>query len=183
MKTAEKNLLLAVRNLLQTAVVSGGAGYSTSQCQIEATDDAPATVGDVYVIVGPLGWQPGPRHRTSGTVRDLIYSVGIMVAKRITHVPRDRQDQAFAIQAASLNAELDKCFAVIDWSWALTAAANVLILADAGSSEGFIHPLVFEGMDAKPRILGGEFFGAGKEPAAGLGRLMRFGMARRITTI
>ena len=183
MKTAEKNLLLATRNTLRTAIANGGAGYSHAQCNIEPEDQAPAVAGDTYVIVGPMGWQPGPRHGSSGGCRDLIYSVGIFVAKRITSVPRDRQRDAFALRAGALNDEIDKCFAAIDWNQTLIAAANALILEEAGSAEIFIHPLVFAGMDAKPRILPGEFFGAGNESAAGLGRLVRFGGARRITSL
>lgn len=183
MKAAEKNLLLAVRNRLRLATGSGGAGYAPEQCQVEALDEAPAVASDLYIIVGPMGWQPGPRHRSSGGVRDLIYSVGLFVAKRITDVPRDRRRDAFALRSGSLNDEIDKCFSVIDWKYEVITAANALILAEFGSSEGFIHPLVFEGMDAKPRTLPGEFFGASNEKAAGLGRLVRFGKARRITTL
>lgn len=183
MRSAEKNLLLAVRNLLRTAVASGGAGYSEDQCNIETDDDAPAIQGPLYVIVGAMGWRPGPRHGTSGGVRDLIYSVSVFVAKRITSVPRDRREQAFVLGSGSLNDEIDKCFQVIDWKYEVVTAANALILKETGSQEGFVHPLVFSGMEARPRILPGEFFGASSESAAGMGRLVRFDGARRLTSL
>ncbi len=186
MKTAEKNLLLAVRNRLRTAIGSGGAGYTDAQCQIEAFTDegCPAMTADTYIVVGPLGFRPGPRHNTSGGVRDLIYSVGIFVVKRSTATPTDRERNLFALNSGSLSDEVDKCFQVIDWKYEVTAAANVLILAEASSSEGFIHPLVFVGADPKPKHLGPEFFQAkaGSQPV-GMGRLFRFDHARRITTI
>lgn len=175
--SAEKNLLLGVRNRLRT-----GVPYTNAQCQIEPDDDAPAIVGDVYCIVGAQGYRPGPRNATGGQVSDLVFSVGIFVAMRITAVARDRREQTFVEGTRTLNKELEKVAELLNWNWTLVSEVNTLLTAETGTA-GFMHPLVFESIDPKPRILGGEFFGSDYEGAAGMGRLMRFGGARRITLV
>ncbi len=177
-EAAEKSLLLATRNRLISV-----AGYTSRQCAIEADDDAPATTGDLYVIVGPQGYRPGPRNGSSGFVSDLVFSIGVFVALRITAVPRDRHEMPYVLGTQTINKEIEKVLACVDWQWGLTSAANTLLTAETGTTYGFMHPLVFESVDAKPRILPGEFFGASNEAAAGMGRLVRFGGARRIVPV
>lgn len=184
MKAAEKNLLLALRTRLQTAIVSGGAGLTTDQANVEPEEMAPATVGDFYVALTPTGSTEGPYHGTSGGIQDLIYGVSAAVIKRIGAIPRDRLRDVFIANVAALNALVDKVVVAIDWKYEVTNAANVLILAETGSAEGFIHPLVLSGPIGKPRWCPAEMFaGKNDETKAGLMRVIPFGGARRITTI
>lgn len=65
--TAEKNLLLAVRNTLRTLLT-----LTDVECEVELDEMAPATVGERYFAIMPGGYRPGPMHESSGGVRDLI---------------------------------------------------------------------------------------------------------------
>lgn len=177
MLAAENNLLLAVRNRLRDQ-----APYTDAQCEIEMDEQAPAVAGDLYVVVTTGGWQPGPRHATAKGVNDLVYSVDVTVVRKAGSTPRDRRRNIFFRNLSSLTAEIDKIYTAIDWSLTVMNAANTLITAETGSTEGFIHPLVFTGMDRKPRVVPGEFFGgAAGESVAGLARTISFGAARRMT--
>jgi hypothetical protein len=177
MLAAEKNLLLAVRDALRVA-----GPYTEAQCDIEMDEQAPATAGDTYIVVTTGGWQPGPTHQKSGGVNDLIYAVDVGVVKRAGATPRDRRRNIFFRNLSSLDAELDKIFTAIDFEYDVMNAANALILAETGSTNGFIRPLVFTGMDRKPRVVPAEFFaGAPGENAAALMRTISFGGARRLT--
>lgn len=178
MREAEKSLLLAVRNRIRAE-----CGYDDDQCQIEYDEQAPATAGDVYVVVMTGGWQPGPVHRTSGGVNDLVYSVDIGVVRRIGNIPRDRLRNVFYEHVAALTEAIDDIYVEIDFDYTLMNAANTLITEETASTEGFIEPLVFQGMERRPRLVSGEMFAAGQSgQRAGLMRTISFGGARRITT-
>lgn len=177
MLAAEKNLMLAVRDALRVA-----GPYTESECQIEMDEQAPATTGATYIVVTTGGWQPGPRHQTAGGVNDLIYAVNVGVVKRAGATPRDRRRNLFFGNLSSLNAEIDKVFTAIDFNYNVMNAANALILTETGSTNGFIRPLTFHGMDRQPRVVPAEFFaGSPGENAAAMMRTISFGGARRIT--
>jgi len=176
MLTAEKNLLIAVRNAIRAA-----GSFSDAECEIEYDELAPATTGDKYIIVMPAGWRPGPRHQSCGGINDLLYAVDVMVARRISNVPRDRRREQFLWNLQALTAIMDVVFGAVDFQYGLINAANALITTDTTSTEGFIEPLRFTGMDSRPRVVGGDLFGGTDDTAAGLARTIHFGNARRIT--
>lgn len=177
MKAAENNLLLATLKRLKAE-----CQFTESQVQIEFDEQSPAIAPDLYVVVTTGGWQPGPRHATAKGVNDLVYSLNVTVVRKAGATPRDRRRNIFFRNLSSLTAEIDKVYAAIDWSLTLMDDANDLILAETGSTQGFIHPLVFTSMERQPRVVPGEFFGGtAGEPVAGLARTISFGAARRIT--
>lgn len=182
-RVAEKALLLAVRDRLRRSLGDGGAGLTPEQCDVEADEMAPATVGDLYVAVCPGGWTYGPNHHSSGGVRDVVYGANLAVIKRIKDVPRDRTRDVFLNNLDSLDAEVDKIVESIDWKYEVTVAANDTISKEAGSSEGFIHPLYLAGQVGPPRWCEAEMFAAAGSVKAGLMRIIPFHGARRITTI
>lgn len=178
MRAAEKSLLIAVRDQLRAV-----CQYAGGQCNIEYDDQvAPATTGDLFVVVTTGGWVPGPRHGTCGGVDDFVYSVNVGVVRRIGHVPRDRRtDEVYLRNLSGLAAEVDKIVMAVDWKYqVIMERANPLILAETSSNYGFIHPLVFKNVTQTPEIVGGEVFGA-EGKTAGLKRTVSFGAARRIT--
>lgn len=185
MRAAEKNLLIAVRDRLRSV-----NDWTDEQCQVEHDEVAPAVAGNLYVVVMTGGWTPGPRHRTSGGVSDLIYSVDVSVAKRVANVPKDRLRNVFLHNLDSLDEELDKVYRVVDWGgepdedgdYPLMRLANALILEETGSEQGFVEPLKFSSIERRPRIVGGELFSAKSgQPQVGMVRTMSFTGARRIT--
>jgi hypothetical protein len=185
MRTAEKNLLLAVRNILRLPQPTGG-GFSEKECDVEYDANvAPATSSDHYIVVTANGWQPGPRHGTSGGVNDLVYSVDVTAVRRSTSTPRDRTRGIALTNLGSLADEMDLIFQAIDWKYEVTTLAETLIAAEGAapsSGQGFVHPLVVAGMDPKPRPCPASVFGGAEGLAAGLMRTIHFSGARRITT-
>lgn len=176
---SEKNLLLAVRNRLRN-----DGGYQDNQCEIEHDEAAQPTTGDTYAVVMPAGFTPGPRHRTSGGIRDLVFAVDVMVIKRISHVPRDRTREMYLGNLSSLAVEIEKIIDLIDFRYEVINDANELLLADnqAGASYGFYEPLRFAGVERRPRIIGGEMFSETKNVTrVGLARTIAFSGARRTT--
>jgi len=177
---SETALLLAVRNRLRSQVTA----FTTDTCQIEYDELAPATVGDLYVVVLPGGITPGPVHNRSGTVVDEIIGIDVSVIIRIPGYPRDRRREKFIDASASLNAHLADVRKQIDWSYTINDDALTLITAQTSSTEEFIIPLRFAGIEARPRLVPSEVFAAKPgETAAGLKRGIQFRGARRIQTI
>ena len=176
---SESALLRAVRDQLRASPVS----YTNAQCEIELdTDELPAAVGDKYIAVLPAGWVEGPEHR-SGGVKDYIYSIDVAVILRSTRLPRDRKRDTLYATLSGLNYEINRISNQIDFKYAVNTAANVIILADESSSEGFIEPLGVASVDAKPTPVPSEWFaGVAGEPQAGLMRVIHFHGARRIVT-
>ncbi len=181
MKAAEKNLMLATRNCLRLPQPTGG-GYAETECDVEFDEMTPATVGQIYLAVLPGGWRPGPHHNKSGGVNDLIYSLNVAVIRRIGNVPSDRRRDVFLNNLNTLDDDIDRVFAVVDWKYDLMNAANSLIAAETGSREGFIEPLRLVGEVSRPRLVGAEVFGGKDDSDAGMLRVVPFGGARRITT-
>ena len=182
MKYAETALLVAVRNRLREV-----GGFADDACAVEFDEMAPAKTGDVYLAVLPGGWSPGPRHNTSGGVNDLLYSVDVVVIRRIRQVPRDRLRNVFLDHLGGLNETIDIVYPIIDFSYPLLRAANTLIQSATGENDGydggFIEPLKFSGVDRRPKQYDGSMFGASsQQPGVALGRTISFSGARRITT-
>lgn len=82
----------------------------------------------------------------------------------------------------SLHTEIKKIILQIDFKYAVNTAANVIILADDSSSEGFIEPLRVDSVGMARAVPGEWFAGIPGEPNAGLMRTIRFHGARRVTT-
>ena len=176
MLEGEKSLLIATRDRIREQ-----GQYKDYECEIEFDDQAPAVASDLYVVVTTGGWQPGPRHATAKGVNDLVYSVNVTIVRKAGATPRDRRRNIFFRNLSSLTVEIDKVYTAIDWNLDLMKLANDLIRTATGSTQGFIHPLVFSGMDRQPRIVPGEFFGGTGESVAGLARTITFSSARRMT--
>lgn len=174
---AESALLLAVRDKLRD-----GEGWTEKQCEVEQDEIAPATVGQLYVVVLPGGWSNGPRHNTSGGVNDLLFSVDVAVIKRAASTPRDRRRNLFLTNLDGLNAEVGKVFKWVDFRYDVLDAANELIERETGIEKAFVEPLKFSTVDRRPRVVGGEMFAAAaNQPAAGLIRVVSFVGARCVT--
>lgn len=171
---SETAMLEAVRNHLRTQL-----NLADHECQIEFDDMAPATVGDLYVVVLPGGVSDGPAHR-GGHVIDELVDVDITVVKRATAKPRDLHREVYLRNLTSLNDIIQQVRDAVDFSYTVNDAANVIILRDSLSSEGFVEPLKYAGIDKRPQRVGGDYFAATTEPAAGLKRTVYFRGARRI---
>lgn len=183
MKASQKYLLTAVRNQLRLPAPTG-AGYRDTECDCEPDDDFPATAGDVYVAVMAGGFMPGPTHNSSGGVRDFIYGVNVAVVRRISNVPKDRKTDVFLNHLDSLDDDIDRIIANVDWNQSIRVAANALITAETGSTQGFIYPLRLAGQVSAPQPVGAEKFGAvGAKHPAGMMVTIPFHSARRITTL
>jgi hypothetical protein len=173
--SAEKNLLLAARNAIRTAMA-----LPETECEIEYDENAPATVGHRYLAVMPGGYRPYDVHNTSGGVRDLLYGLSVLVIVRANNVPRDRKRDVFLGNLGNLAELEEKVINGVDWTYAVMNAANTLILAETANAQGFMEPLKFAGVDSKPRVIPAEAFGSSNGPG-GLGRAVHFHGARRIT--
>lgn len=189
MKFAETALMIGARTVLRMPLNERGGGFDPKQCEIEADEMAPATVGDLYVVVMPGGYRPGPRHNTSGGVWDLIYGIDVLVIKRVSHVPRDRTrnvmiGSGYLGNLDSLNEEVDRVINALDFdlTYLVNRTANGLIEKETGSTQGFVEPLKFTGVDKRPKPATPELFGGTGQGKAGLVRGVYFHGARRITT-
>jgi len=67
------------------------ADFSNRQVEVEVDELAPATAGDLYIMVIPGGIEPGPTHNPSGGVVDKIYGVDVAIAIKAPPKPRDRR--------------------------------------------------------------------------------------------
>ncbi len=172
--SAEDKLLIAVRDRLRSQL-----SLQDRHCQIEYDEVFPATSGDRFLVVSPGGVTPDRRHLTSGGVNALVYSVDVTAVRRLGRVPRDQRRDVFAFNLNSLNDLLGKVYNAIDWVYDVTAAANA---AMSLSSDGFVHPLVFNGVDAKPRTIASPDFASTGEGDVALARTIRFSNALFVTS-
>ncbi len=169
---AEDKLLIAVRDRLRSQL-----SLADPECQIEYDELFPATTGDKYLVVTPGGVSPDARHLSSGGVNALVYSVQVTAVRRLGRVPRDRRRDVFAFNLESLNDTLVKAYNAIDWSYEVVQAANAAL----GVSDGFVHPLVFDGVDPQPRTIAASEFSASGDGAVALARTVRFSHALFVT--
>jgi hypothetical protein len=181
MKVSERALILAVRDALRVAFETTVQNAS-DRIQAEIDEEVPATSGHEYIIVMPGGFGRSRRHLSSGGVFDLTYGVDVMVAKRVTNVPRDRRRDSWLYAADSLTPLVDLVIETVDFAYSITTAANATILEESSEDSGFIHPLVFASVDPRPRVVGPEVFLGQSQGVVGVARNVRFSDARRITS-
>ena len=162
------------------------ADFRDEQVDLEIDERAPATAGGMYVIVTYGTVTPGPTHDTAGGVIDKLYGVDVTIALRSPKKPRDRTREfwsGFRGSTAIVGDSFEKLGASIelqiDFDYNTLTAANALILAETGSTYGFIEPLKFAGA-GNIREAPAEIF-AGTGPAvAAFVRTIQFRGARRI---
>lgn len=176
MLDAEHALLTAVRDAIRTAT-----GLNDRAVRIEIDEEAPAVAGDKFVAVMSDGVAPGASHDTNSGASDLIYSVAVMVAIRHTK-PRDRaRDIGWSISGA-LSEFITQINDAVDFVYSVQTAANTFLSSQYSDTAGFVEPLRFAGIDARPRIAPAELFAAGGELRAAVVRTIRYTGARRIVT-
>ncbi len=181
---SESALLRAVVSEIRAHNLS--ATYQARQVEVEINELAPATVGELYIMVIPAGVEPGPSHNTSGGVIDKLYGVDVAIALQAQKKPRDRRREYltdfrgttsigshFARHELNINLQ-------IDFSYAVLATANAFISAESGSADGFMEPLKFAGLGAIREAPAEVFAGMPGESAAALIRTIRYRGARRI---
>jgi len=167
--------------------------YQERQVEVEYDERAPATAGDLYIMVIPGGIEPGSTHATSGGgnaaftgLTDKVYGVDVAIAMRAPSKPRDRRSElltgfrgttalATSFEFHQLNIETQ-----IDFDYAVLTTANALILAESGSTDVFIEPLKFAGVGPIREAPAEVFAGMPGESVAALIRTIRFRGARRI---
>jgi len=173
---SEVALLEAVRDRLRTEL-----SLDEQECNIEFDEQVPAhAVRHKYIVVMPGGISKGAAH-DGGHVIDEIIGVDVTVIIRATDKPRDRRRDIFLRNLSNLNEWCEKIRGQLDFNYTLLTAANTIINGDSNSTEGFVEPLRFAGMDPRARKVSGEVFdSAPTEPNAGLARTVRFSGARRI---
>ena len=86
---SESALLRAV--VVQIRLHNTSATYQARQVEVEYDELAPATVGDLYIMVIPAGVEAGPAHNSSGGVIDKFYGVDVAMVLRAPKKPRDRR--------------------------------------------------------------------------------------------
>lgn len=155
------------------------AAFRDNQVTVEIHEWAPATAGDYHIIVTDGGIVAAPRQETSGCVIDKWHGIDVIIAIRSRNIPRDRTRNAWIALSNSFETYAELIEQQIDFSDVTRAAANAYILAETGSTQGFITPLVWVATgpirEAPPEI----FAGFGDETAA-LVRTLQFRRARRI---
>lgn len=169
---SESALLRATRDHLIAR-----CGLKENQCIVEPVADYyPPTSGLQYhVFVVPGSINPGEANRTSGGVLDQVYGLDVAVAWKIGNVPRDRVQEVFLYRNDGMEAVIRRIVAAIHFDYDLMNKANDLI---TDSPQGFIHPLVYEGMGTVSVVDSAIFDGRGEN--VGLMRRVTFGGARRI---
>lgn len=176
----EDYLLRALAAAVVTAMGSPG-----NVVAITPIETIPPRAADEFVLVTGSGWRRGPRHGTSGGVHDVLFGAKVTVTRRLRAKRPDRLADAYVEATRSLNDMVDRVYNAVDFTYAVTTAANALILSagGAGASQGFIHPLVFS-RAGDVRELRASVYQAeeGGPPLAGLARDVWFDDARRMTT-
>ena len=184
---SESALLRAV--VTEIRAHNSSATYLARQVEYEIDELAPATVGGLYIMVIPAGVEAGPTHNTSGGVIDRVYGVDVAIALRAPKKPRDRRREYLTDFRGTTS--IGSHFArhefniteQIDFQNIVMTTANALILAESGSSEGFIETLKFAGLGRIREAPAEVFAGVPGESAAALIRTIRFRGARRIETL
>lgn len=181
---SESALLRAV--VTEIRAHNSSATYLARQVEVEFDEFAPATVGDLYIMVIPAGVEPGPAHNSSGGVVDKLYGVDVAVVLRAPKKPRDRKREYLTdfrgtasvgahFSTHELNINLQ-----IDFSYDVLGTANTFITDELSSSDGFMEPLKFAGLGPIREAPAEVFGGVSGESAAALIRTIRYRGARRI---
>lgn len=178
---SEESLLQAVRDTIRTQ-----CSYKDSQCDVEIEEMAPSGAGEVYCAVQPNGVTSGPNNQIGGGVLDELFAVKVTVILRTPNAQRDKTRRLMLDYLKGLNTRLRQIKDCIHFSYPVMNAANLLIYpVDAGIAPqqqlGFIEPLVYNNIDTRPQVAGGEFFAdITDETRAGVKRSIYFVKARRI---
>ena len=176
----ESALLRAVRDKIRAHT-----SFTDRQVDIEFDEMAPATAGDVYVMVLFGGVDETPINRSSGTVKDYEYGVDVAIAIRSPRKPRDRQRELWVDTAASFEVYENAIRDQVDFSYSVLDDANTLMIAETeatGKCDEFIIPLRLTGVGPIRRAPAEVFAGVPGSGYAALIRTMRFRGARRPTT-
>ena len=187
---SESALLRAV--VTEIRAHNSSATYLARQVEVEIDEFAPATVGDLYIMVIPAGVEAGPTHNESGGLAsssgwiDRLYSVDVSIVLRAPKKPRDRRREYLTDfrGTASIGSHFARHWLnigeQIDFNYAVTTTANALILAESGSTDEFIEPLRFASLGPIREAPSEVFAGMPGGGAAALIRTIRYRGARRI---
>ena len=194
-------MLVAEVALLEAIVDAIRAEFSwgADQVAIELADQVPARLGDEYIAVTPDGLTPGPRHRSSGRVIDVLIAVRVTYFRRITSQPRDSRRSIFADMLTDHAERLERVVRLLDTSYTLTAAAKAKIDAilggpsppahiTAGATAEWPEPLREWTIDPRPQVVLSEPYDAATwgdkmaDPVVALSRGVRFSGARYMQT-
>lgn len=174
-------LLWAVRKRLWDQIPE--LPQRTIDVTIHQDGQPPPAVGDLFIGIHMLGWQPGDIRNEVMMGLDETYRIGITVTQRISSKPMDRQKDFL----------MDQWFGIDNWvRKSLLIHQNYDILSDASlmiaqrypgataANTTFQEPFRWEGSDAAPRVVDGLWFTAEQDAMAGLVLQTRYGRARRL---
>lgn len=174
---SESALVRAVRDRIRAH-----SDFADHQVRVELDEFAPPVTGNLYVMVLSAGEEAGPRHNPNQGASDKLYHVDVTVCLRATHRPRDRQREMFVGLTKSFETYKVAIENQIDFRYEVNDAADAYILAETGSSEGFIEPLKFASVSPFRRAPASLFLAAEGETVAAVLRPIHFRGARRIVT-
>ena len=173
---SESALLRAVRDQIQAH-----ASFDARQVTIEPDEQFPAVAADVHIGVMFGGVTAGPTHGTNHGASDLLYGIDIAIAMRSPKKPMDRRFDLWVDTTTSFETIQVDIDSKVDFQYAVNVAADVLILAETSSSDGFIEPLKLASVgpirNAPPEVYAGTGGGT-----AALIRTLQYRGARRIVT-
>ena len=153
----------------------------TREVTVEIDERAPSTASDLHIIVMPGGTEAGPTLESSGCVIDKLYGIDVAIALRAPKRPRDRSRDAWIDTTESFDTLAADIESQIEFNYPTLDAANVYILAESSSAEGFMEPLKFAGI-GPIREAPAELFAGFDDPVAAYIRTIQFRNARRIVT-
>lgn len=145
MLVAETCLLLAMRSHLGTKLEEWRSNVNKSlttkvpgpiTVNIELDSQIPAIASDTYVAIVPSGAEPGPRHRSSGGVWDMVYKVRVDVYQRMAEVARDRNRDIFIDRLGALNGVLDAVIRYVNMNYELTNTTAAALILDTPAAGG-----------------------------------------------
>ena len=174
---SESALVRAVRDRIRLH-----AEFENRQVEVELDEHIPPLAGDVYVLVMPGGVEPGPSHPTNQGAIDKLYGVDVAIALRAPRVPTDRRRSLFIALSSSFEIYQAAVELQVDFKYPVLDAANALILAESGSTQGFIEALKFAGVGPFRLIDANTYQASAGEPVAAVMRTIRFRGARRLVT-
>jgi hypothetical protein len=176
----EVAMLLAVAAKLRDSVANGGLGIGEQDCNVEIDEFFRATSGRMYVAVRPGGYSPGESH--SGGSDDLVVSLSVTVAIRVTEIARDRQNRKLTTLLGNLGNAMARVRTAVSWNYGVMNAANALIDPQPEPTKIFREPLRFTGIDTQPRMVSGASWGdVPSENNSAMARTMFFSGARFIS--
>lgn len=173
-------LLHAVRD----AVRGGNYGYAGDGfCEIMPDGRPPPRAGNVFIAI-----HEGQSRSRADNCLDEYFAFVATLTMRVT-VPLDRVGIALEamklVKVTGFNRRAEQLRAFLHMNWAVLGLANdnLVNMTDAVSVYGFCEPARYTGM-SKPRLVGGEWFGASPEvEQVGLVADLTFDRCRRLQPI